>query len=130
MKTLTILKLQHRPVLNMFPKNKDNTLHTILHLTLVANCPSALLWIKSKMIEQWLLIAKKNSSFFWDSFLTNYSWKEMTPGDSLYKKLYVRMFLWHPSFPCPAFLNKGLFYALTGFLPNKTHKDRKLYPMA
>lgn len=88
--------------LTMFPKNKDSMLHAILHLTLAANCPSALLWIKSKMIEQWLLIAKKNSSFFWNLFLTNYSWKEMTPGDSPYKKLYVRMFLWHPFFPMPS----------------------------
>lgn len=46
-----------------------NPPQTLFHKTLVPNGPSSLLWIKSKMIKQWFLISKTNSSIF----LTNYS---------------------------------------------------------
>lgn len=45
-----------------------NPPQTLFHKTLVPNGPSSL-WIKSKMIKQWFLISKTNSSIF----LTNYS---------------------------------------------------------
>lgn len=105
-------------------------------MTLVPNCPSLPLWIKSKTIKQKVLISKNNSSIFGDSFLTYYSWKEINSRwlpHPLYKTYCCSL---SPnqngpltSFLIPSTLNKGLFFVLTDILPHNTRKDRKLYPI-
>lgn len=105
-------------------------------MTLVPNCPSLPLWIKSKTIKQKVLISKNNSSILGDSFLTYYSWKEINSRwlpHPLYKTYCCSL---SPnqngpltSFLMPSTLNKGLFFVLTDILPHNTRKDRKLYPI-